>query len=564
MGLAKILSLSAPRNWKVTRYRLIESLVSDMGIYFNAYWLKFYRDNKIQWIIRIPPIYVTVKGGIVPTKYEINMGGKQFIHDPDDIVHFRGYNPENPTSGLSPLETLRRVLAEEHASGKYREEFWNNSARMGGIVQRPVNAPEWSDPARNRWLAEFSDLYSGEGKGGKIAVLEEGMEFNPNTFNAQESEYLGGRKLTREECARAYHIPLPMVGILDNATFSNITEQHKNLYQDSLGPWASMIEQEIELQLLYEFEDIKGVYVEFNIAEKLQGSFEEQATIFQSAVGRPWMTPDEARARMNLPKLGGDAELLATPLNVLIGGQASPRDSLPKGQKSHETKGIDSANIPLREQHEKKWVEMLVKHYKRQERFILPKIPPALNEGKSIIGDSIWFDDERWDEELMLDIFRLNTLTATEWAKRFAELLETEISEDRMSAWLYENARIMASNINGQVKLELEAALNDPDPMQAVKNLFLTATTVWAFREAVTAVTNLSNFGAHEASNAAGLRTKTWRVNSSNPRPSHAMMHGETVGIRERFSNGLRWPGDASTGNADEVANCHCSVEFSQ
>jgi phage portal protein BeeE len=63
---------------------------------------------------------------------------------------------------------------------------------------------------------------------------------------------------------------LPLVGILDNATFSNIREQHKNLYQDSLGPWLAMIEQDIMLQLLPEFDDREGVYVEFNIAEKLR------------------------------------------------------------------------------------------------------------------------------------------------------------------------------------------------------------------------------------------------------------------------------------------------------
>jgi len=84
-------------------------------------------------------------------------------------------------------------------------------------------------------MAEFEALYAGEDNSGKTAVLEEGMTWKQASFSARDSEYLAGRKLTREECARAYHIPLPMVGILDHATFSNIKEQHKNLYQDCLG-----------------------------------------------------------------------------------------------------------------------------------------------------------------------------------------------------------------------------------------------------------------------------------------------------------------------------------------
>ena len=56
--------------------------------------------------------------------------------------------------------------------------------------------------------------------------------------------------------------------------------------------------------------------------------------------------------------------------------------------------------------------------------------------------------------------------------------------------------------------------------------------------------------------------TKTWEVTSDNPRASHAEMSGETVDINDTFSNGLRFPGDASTGDAAEVANCSCVMSI--
>jgi HK97 family phage portal protein len=333
--LAKVIERPLPAEFKVTRYRLMESLMGDLGVYFNAYWLKVRVPDAPLGLLRIPPQLVTVYGDLVPDRYEMTLSGKLYTFATSEIVHFRGYNAEDAVSGLSPLETLRRVLAEEHAAGDYREHFWQNAARQAGIIERPAAAPEWSDPARTRFKQEFEALYSGGDNSGKTAILEEGMTWRAGTFNAQESEYLAGRKLTREECARAYHIPLPMVGILDNATFSNITEQHKNLYQDSLGPWLAMIEQEIELQLLPEFDDTQDVYVEFNIAEKLKGSFEEQIKALQSAVGRPWMTADEARSKMNLPSLGGDAEELVTPLNMMVG---APQPAAPKALEQEQRK----------------------------------------------------------------------------------------------------------------------------------------------------------------------------------------------------------------------------------
>jgi hypothetical protein len=52
--------------------------------------------------------------------------------------------------------------------------------------------------------------------------------------------------------------------------------------------------------------------------------------------------------------------------------------------------------------------------------------------------------------------------------------------------------------------------------------------------------------------------TKTWVVTSSNPRPSHDAIDGETVGMDEVFGNGLAYPGDQSTGDPGETANCSC------
>jgi len=563
-SLAVLLGHPLPSSMKVTRYRLMEALMSDLGIYFNAYWLKLRQDGMLSGLLRIPPIYVTVKGNLVPQGYELNLGGAPIPFAPNELVHLRGFNPENAVNGLSPLETLRRVLAEEYEAGEYREHFWQNAARREGVIRRPTTAPEWSDTARERFLADFEELHSGAKNSGKTVVLEEGMEWQDTSFNAQESEYLAGRKLTREECARAYHIPLPMVGILDNATFSNISEQHKNLYQDSLGPWCEMIQEDIELQLLPEFEDTTGVYVEFNIAEKLRGSFEEQTTSLQAAVGRPWMTANEARARMNLPSLSGDADSLVTPLNVLVGGQASPQDSAPP-PKGLQAKSFSSEHAALRERHQQKWIEVLARHYRRQEAAITSRVPKSIAQGKTDIG-GVWWDDDRWNDELTADLLRLNNLTAMAWADYMIEQTDTDIEDtqtfhDRMLPWLSEHSRRQAVNFNTQTRDAVSSALRDPDVLDAVKGVFTIAITVWAVREAIGAVTTASNFGSNEAANAGNLRQKRWRTNSQSPRESHAAMNGETVGIRDLFSNGLRWPGDPS-GSAEDNANCQCSVDF--
>lgn len=288
-------------NYATTRYRFIESTVQDIGTYANAYWLKV-RARELG-LIRLPSGEVSIKGGLLPTGYmwqpTSGEGPKDFA--PSEIVHFRLFDPANPSAGFPPLETLRQVLAEAAAAGAYRKQFWDNSGRFESVIERPAGA-RWSDAQRDDFRTQWQEFAGQGAKAGKTPVLEDGMTLKPISFNAKDSQYTEGLKLSREFVAAQFHVPLPMVGILDHATFSNIREQHKQLYQDCLGPWLVMLEEEIELQLVPEFRAVENVYVEFNIAEKLKGSFEEQADALSKATGRPWMTVNEARGRMNLPR----------------------------------------------------------------------------------------------------------------------------------------------------------------------------------------------------------------------------------------------------------------------
>jgi HK97 family phage portal protein len=314
-----------------TRYRLIEALMQDMGIYFNAYWLKVRMPNRIG-LVRLPPEQMTVVGTLLPEGFIFTkVDGTEIPLGLSELVYFNGYDPCDPLMGLSPLETLRKTLSEEAASLDYRQAYWDHAARLEGVISRPREAPKWTPDQKQAFREQWQTRYSGHP--GQTAILEDGMTFTqataPPTFI--DSEYTAARKMTREEVAAAYHVPLPMVGILDHATFSNIREQHKQLYQDCLGPWNTMIVEELERQLLPECDDQTDVYFEFNINEKLKGSFEEQAASIRSLVGRPIMTANEGRARLNLPAITDDptADALALPLNTGTGTQAGEPTPVP-------------------------------------------------------------------------------------------------------------------------------------------------------------------------------------------------------------------------------------------
>src|SRR5688500_9686703 len=281
------LLLGRPNPW-TTPYRFIDTIVSDIGVYDNSIWLKAKLPNQPMSLARLDPALTTPVGTnpFYPEGYKI---GKTVLK-PEQIVHFHGYSPLDARWGVSPMETLRQLLSEEHQATLYREQLWRNGARASGYLQRPADAPEWSSAGKERFRSQWQAQYSGDGsRAGGTPILEDGMTYVSASTSPRDAQYIESRKLTREEVTAACHVPLPLVGILDHATYSNIREQHKMLYQDTLGPLLTSIQQELELQLLPEFGDTENLYVEFNIAEKLRGSFEEQAAQLQTATGRPWM-----------------------------------------------------------------------------------------------------------------------------------------------------------------------------------------------------------------------------------------------------------------------------------
>jgi len=116
---------------------------------------------------------------------------------------------------------------------------------------------------------------------------------------------------------------------------------------------------------------------------------------------------------------------------------------------------------------------------------------------------------------------------------------------------------------------QIQAALDDPgddgdgNPVRTPAKVFDSAEGERGSVIAVTLLTTLAGFATMEtAKQNSAQATKTWLVNSKNPRSEHSRMNGETVPVREKFSNGADWPGDPVLG-ADGVANCMCSVEIS-
>ena len=572
--------LLARPNPTMTPYELVYRLAMDIALYDYALWVLVPDETQPSgWCIwPVPPEWVTRTGGgsaWEPSWVEVTnprTGVKSIVENvegsPRQWISFHGYDPSSLSGGISPVNALKDVLAEQIQAWAYRQQIWQRAGRVGSYLTRPAGAPAWSDEARSKFATEFKAKWTGmDGpKAGGTPILEDGMELKSARFNAREEEWSEVAKLSLATVAAVYHTSPTMVGVLDNANYSNVKEFSRMLYTDTLGPMIKMVEDRVNLFLLPQVSDAP-VYAEFNVQEKLQGSFEEQAATISTSVGRPWMTVNEARAMFNRPALGGDADRLVTPLNVLVGGQASPRDSGSQNRSSGSCPARKAEPTRVKAVPRESDVEaaekLLRKFFRRQRAAVLSALGAK-------DGDD-WWDEERWDRELGEDLLKL-ALTESEAIARAALRKIGEdpdaYSIDATEKFLRAVASSRAKGINSATKRELDAALDDDLDEEAEKatpaGVFDVAETSRAEMSAQSFATTIASFAVVEAgrqTSRAGV-TKTWVVNSGNPRSSHAAIDGETVGIDETFSNGARWPGDSSALDVDDIANCQCSIDM--
>ena len=317
-------------NPQQTTYELIFDLVATLALYDTAYWVVT-PDTKSEagWTIRpIRPGWITDRKADGPfgiSAYEVSLPEvtEKVIIPADDMLVFHGWHPEDSRLGSSPISALKATLREQIAAVEYREQRWKRGGRVDAYVSRPKDAREWTPEARSKWVKQYRDAYSGSGaSAGGTPLLEDGMELKKLGFSSKEDEYVDAAKLALTTVAAVYYVNPVMVGMLDNANYSNVKEFSRMLYSDTLGPTLRMIQDRINTFLAPRIQD--GVFVEFNVKEKMRGSFEEEAASLQTAVGRPWMTADEARATQNMPALGGDAALLTSNLNQTADNPNAP------------------------------------------------------------------------------------------------------------------------------------------------------------------------------------------------------------------------------------------------
>ena len=240
--------------------------------------------------------YQLASDNVAGLRQQITVPASEIIHDRMNCLF-------HPLVGLSPITAAGLAATQGLAIQRDAAKFFANRSVPGGVLTAPGAI---SDPTAARLKAHWEENYSGD-NAGKVAVLGDGLKFEPMRMTAADAQLVEQLRWTAEVVCSVFHVPMYKIGLGAMPPYGNIQALNMEYYNQAL-------QMHIESAELCMDEGLKtGVDLgtEFDLDGLLRMDTASQVNASGSAVGAGIMAPNEARFRLNLkPVKGGEFPVL--------------------------------------------------------------------------------------------------------------------------------------------------------------------------------------------------------------------------------------------------------------
>ena len=305
-------------NPEMTSFAFRETLMSHLLLWGNAY-AQIIRNARGEIIALYPlmPNKMTVDRDSAGRLFYIysrtgedtpTLGQDNPVYlSPSDVLHIPGLGFDGLV-GYSPIAMAKNAVGLAIATEEYGAKFFANGAAPGGVLEHPGTIKD-PQKVRESWNA----AYQGASNAHRVAVLEEGMKYQPIGISPEQAQFLETRKFQINEIARIFRVPPHMLADLEKSSFSNIEQQSLEFVKYTLDPWVVRWEQAMCRALLTKGEK-PDVFIRFNVDGLLRGDYVSRMSGYATARQNGWMSANDIRELENLDRIpadvGGDLYLI--------------------------------------------------------------------------------------------------------------------------------------------------------------------------------------------------------------------------------------------------------------
>lgn len=339
-------------NPEMTSFAFRETLMSHLLLWGNAY-AQIIRNARGEVIALYPlmPNKMTVdrdsKGRLFylytrTSEDTPTLGDDSQVYlTPSEVLHIPGLGFDG-LIGYSPIAMAKNAVGLAIATEEYGAKFFANGAAPGGVLEHPGTIKD-PQKVKESWNA----AYQGSQNAHRVAVLEEGMKYQPIGISPEQAQFLETRKFQINEIARIFRVPPHMLADLEKSSFSNIEQQSLEFVKYTLDPWVVRWEQSMCRALLMESEK-PIVFIKFNVDGLLRGDYVSRMSGYANARQNGWMSANDIRELENLDRIpaefGGDLYLINGAMTKLQDAGAFAKQAEPAPNKTETEEGSYETN----------------------------------------------------------------------------------------------------------------------------------------------------------------------------------------------------------------------------
>lgn len=348
--------LKKPNTWQ-TWFEFCEMMQVALRMRGNAY-AAVIRDGRATPVamIAINPNHVTVyqaeDGSVFYSVSRTGMHERAMLKGfplmipAGDIFHLRWASADG-LIGLSPISYARETIGLALGMEMHAANLIGAGARPSGVLQTDKKLTK---EVADRLRASWQDLHGGPASSGKTAVLEEGLKWEALTMTSVDLEFIAGRRLQAELICQIFRVAPFKVGITQGVSAKNIEQVQLQHYTDTIHP--DLVRWEQKFRVYFDLAD--DIFVEFDTGELIRADLAARSAAARILTMSAITTPDEQRINFGLDPMGGAAEGLFIPANMLPIDKAGEMPAVgPKPGPGSDTTGApadggdgDPAELP--------------------------------------------------------------------------------------------------------------------------------------------------------------------------------------------------------------------------
>jgi len=303
-----ILDLISSPNPNNSKRTFIESIVSYLLLSGNAYIKPVYVDGEKfpteLYVLRPDKVKVATYNNGHVRHYMYFVNNKKQIFDADDVIHLKLFNPFSEVYGLSPLSAAVKSVDFHNAISNHNIAILQNGGRPSGCLMLKNHGVPLSLKQRQILEEQLKESYAGVKNSGKIMLLEGDFEWKEMGLSPKDMDFESAKKMAAREIAEAYSVPPILVGINDDATFTNYKEARFHFWEDTVLHYVDYILEEINSYICSRCQDDLELIYDKN---KIDALVPRRDSVWNSVTKADFLTINEKRKALGYPAIeGGD------------------------------------------------------------------------------------------------------------------------------------------------------------------------------------------------------------------------------------------------------------------